>query len=483
MTRSINDEAEELAAPVDSENPFNCLPVDLLKKILGLDNCRGFSESILESVPTIEESRQLMSTCKLFSSLIQEGRILRWDFDGAEDAARFVSFISSNHMSCWKNIWLKERNQNLPDLQVVLSALLPFASGCESLNIFSNTYRETTEDPFRWNKLLAVLSKCRSLKEASIVGFRGGATSNLFDPANPLYALTTLKLSNIGISSSNLQRMLLAMPKLQDLNLSFTELDRPNTFVLESATLRKLMWWDLSRLLWSQQDQSAASNDRFIIKSSSLKTLYLYSDRLISLCTQSLEELSFSNTVRLDAAAPMCLLREFCTRDAASWTQSLDILEASCNVEKMTIRTWQEERHPPCLSIGRLFENIRELCFGFDAWLPLCSATLGTALEREGIPCFPGLQQLELDLGSWRTTITQESLAKLRTTVAACGKGLRQVTLYLRNKEGRIEDVFATIQALGEEHPAIWFVLEDQSRAFAKMQRLLAVKSTRVIRY
>jgi hypothetical protein len=57
-----------------SDNPFKRLPIDVVKKILGLDEQYGdiYMNQIMQRD---DDRRRLRSTCKLFSSLItDEGR-------------------------------------------------------------------------------------------------------------------------------------------------------------------------------------------------------------------------------------------------------------------------------------------------------------------------------------------------------------------------------------------------------------------------
>lgn len=464
---------KESSVASESANPFDRLPLDLVKKILGVPG----------QILPLEEARRLQATCKLFYCILREERTLLWEIDQDDDAARFFKFISCNLDTRWKRIVLedvRDKALNLADLASI------FSSSVESLESFTLrmycTSEEVKDTPIvGWNELTAMLQSCRRLKQVSISTYAQASfdgPSPAFTLTRPLSSLTDLEISTLTVSPPVFQSTLSALPKLRLLSIALyphsCEPVTADEYIMISATLEDLHWYGA----FKDSPEVGQTTSRLVVKAPRLKKLHVYTGRWVNLNSGSLEWLRLGYGVRIDTAAPMGSLKHLIV-EGTDWTSLSRILQASPTLTSLDICHLHEESYPSLQKPGAACRTLRLLRFLFEAWSLIGSPVNGKIVQPEpsDIQCFRELQRLQVDLDSY-SCAKQETLSRLKVIVAAC-KSMEQMNITVRHKDERKEDVTEMVKTLAQDYPSSWFVVEDCSVP-GSSQRLIAVKSNKI---
>lgn len=466
------------ASPVKAAaaaNPFDCLPNDIVNKILGLDErYRVFGYPDLRSS---EELRRLRATCKLFRSLVSEAGILRWIFREDGSVARFNTFISRDLAASVRRLCLKVDEDYSLDLTSLLpSVLSQTVKTLESVTLIFNHRDRQSGELLESELSFEIFQSCTRLRRIFIKPGHHlasvGSWRVVAPPAKPLLELNTLIMANLCMSSSELQAMLSHFPVLKYLDVSFEK--RDISLSSECVTVRSNT---LKTLKWSEGEGTT----RLDIICPRLTQLSIATEaNCVSISCPLMENLhAYRLRLKVDVTFPMSFLRRL-VFSRARWSTLSKILENAPNVDEMTIWGWHEETLQPLGTMGRLCPNLTLLqLLSFQAWTLLCStatSNLKHEIKTEGLAfcSFAKLQHIDVFLRkSEENPSTRESIARLRVITAAC-KNLRGMDLYMLAKKDRQDEIEIGLQALSKENPSCAFVLHSGSKV------ILMVKAERV---
>lgn len=469
--------AEDMAGAEAStvDNPFKRLPVEVVKKILGLDEQYGdiYMNQIMQRD---DDRRRMRSTCRLFSSLITDEGRFEWRFTEAKDTTDFVNFMCSKLDTKWKKLKLHFDASELclVDIRAVLpTAILPFSKTLEYFGLNFWHENQAEKDMIGWDTLFVMLQTCKNLRHIFIRRGEGvplgASNARVTVPTQPLPSLLRLSLLGLCIPAVTLERMLLALPKLEHL---YIKLDggMDNTYLVKSDTLRTMKWLEGIEM---------GARIRITIDCNSLEELILETEARFHLICPSLSKLVLNRLVNISLSSTWAL-KEVVFDQETAWVSVRTVLRASPGVETIGIK--HIEGLPSFQRLGRLCKSVRTLRLLHQAWTDICAVVRAPSPEQgspaKKKPCFPQLQRIKIgaDFETDRSgkVRTGEALSTLRVLLASCSS-LQQMDIEVWLAREQPEDIVSVVNDLAQEYPTCWFTVED-----GKCQkRILEVKGNR----
>ncbi len=420
-----------------SGNPFDKLPLELVKKILGLNEVsaprfphmfldeafRGLTKSA-NFADSIEGRMQALRLCAL------KRRMSAVDVAKCRRREGVSRLYFTKRGATWNKLGLWVPKCSDVDFGVLLQAAIPYLS--DNLQCVAIACRPRLGGILRgWQTsaaldvqlLLTLLLSCKKLVHADFENIHLPAS---LSPQDPLCQLTKLSLRRLSIlTAPELGDMLLRLPNLQDLYISIynVRFEAAEPCFLKSGTLKILTWSN-----WR------AAAKVLEIRSPFLKRLTLSThSTIVRLSCPSLARLECHGGGRLESLSPVSGLERITVNEGAG-TRLCEILATFPGLKALDIDYWYiPEVAPSIPGVWRLCRSLVQLRLSPGAWEAMCCAEENVPRGRsidaaKAQAYFEKLEHIHIELSSGVMADPSQSLLKLKAVLGASDR-LKQVNI------------------------------------------------------